>query len=141
VIQTTQRPGIRALFSHPNNLKGYLMISITLNYSTIQEAQVALAKLNAAESKDQAVPKSVKTDKPAASSPTATAEPAAAPAAKKYEDTKLPDLIRAAAGKDKAATKALLAKFGAAKGAELKPEQFDAFEAEVTLIASAEDLG
>jgi 3-oxoacyl-ACP reductase-like protein len=116
------------------------MISITLQYATVQEAQVALAKLNGAENKDKPAPKSATTDKPAASSPTASAPaPApAAPAAKKYEDTKLPDLIRAAAAKDKPAVVALLAKFGVKKGTELKVEQFDEFEAAVKPIAEGE---
>ena len=119
------------------------MISITLQYASVQEAQVALAKLSGAESKDKASPKSATTDKPAPSSPTASAPaPApAAPAVKEYEKTKLPDLIRAAAAKDKAATVATLAKFGVKKGTELKPEQFDDFEVAIKPLAEAEDLG
>ncbi len=69
-----------------------------------------------------------------APTPAPTAAPTAAPAAATsgpvpYEKSGLPELIQKAAGKDRAGAVALLAKFGAKRGQELKSEQFEDFRA------------
>lgn len=81
---------------------------------------------------------------PAASPPTAAAAPTAAPASDPaemtYEKSGLAQKISQAAAKDKPATVALLAKFGVAKGPMLKPDQFEAFGAEVDALLAGESL-
>ncbi len=70
----------------------------------------------------------------AAPTPAPTAAPTAAPATSDpvpYEKSGLPELIQKAAGKDRAGAVALLAKFGAKRGQELKSEQFEDFRAAV----------
>ena len=75
------------------------------------------------------------TAKPAATEPTAAATPAAAPAVP-YEKSGIPEKIAAAVGGGKRAEViALLTKFGAKKGGELKAEQFAAFTAEIDALA------
>jgi len=72
---------------------------------------------------------------PAASAPTAAFVLTAAPAVL-YEKSGLPEKIAAAVGGGKRAEiVALLAKFGAKKGGELKPDQFQAFGAELDALA------
>ena len=72
---------------------------------------------------------------PTASAPSAAPAPTAAPAVP-YVKSGLPEKIAAAVGGGKRAEiVALLAKFGAKKGGELKPDQFQAFGAELDALA------
>lgn len=122
-------------------------VKITLEFSSVQEAQNALAKLGA-NTKDAPAPaagKPATTGKLADSSPTASAPvPApAAPAAPKYEESGIPELIKDRAAKNKVAVVALLAEFGAKKGTELKSEQYADFKAKIEKIEvpAEADLG
>lgn len=125
-----------------------MKVSVTLEFDSATEAQAALAKLGAS-TKDAPSPapekSAPKADKPAASSPT-VAGPAPAPVApvKKYDDTGIAALIKTKAGdaKVKPLVVELLKKFGVEKGPQLKPDQFDAFTAELeALKAPEEELG
>ena len=128
------------------------MIQVTLTFGTYAEAAEFFAKHSGVvvhstkpESPkiDKADPKPTPAPTPAATAaptpaptPAPTAAPTAAPAQASgpvpYEKSGLPELIQKAAGKDRAGAVALLAKFGAKRGQELKPEQFEDFRAAAT---------
>lgn len=136
------------------------MYQLTVNFPTLAELQAFLqgngGKAAVETTKD---PKPVKgTKEAAASAPAApaagtstAATPAAAsetkaepkadpaPAPVPYEKSGLPEKIAAAAKKDRAGIIALLEKFGAKKGAELKPEQFVEFGVAVDKLLAAEE--
>lgn len=136
------------------------MYQLTVNFSTLAELQAFLAGNAGKGAEIVKEPKASKgTEKGVVSAPAApaagtssaaapaaasapetkpAAEPAAAPAVT-YEKSGLPEKIAAAAKKDRAATVALLKEFGAAKGAELKPEQFAAFGEKVDALLKAEE--
>ena len=132
-----------------------MTIEIKFTFPAIEDALAFLAKNTTVT---EAPPKSEKTSAkkfeasappppaatPAASPPTAAAAQTAAPASAEpvtYEKSGLAQKISQAAAKDKPATVALLAKFGVAKGPMLKPEQFEAFGAEIdALLAGGGDL-
>jgi len=132
-----------------------MSVQVILTFDSVQAAQVALSKLSGTVTEAQpekSAGKSVKTDKAAASPPTAsapapaTAAPAPAPAsAKKYEDTEIPALIDKGAKTKRPEVAALLKKFGAVteegkpKGVLLKPEQYEQFEAEIKALIADED--
>lgn len=80
---------------------------------------------------------------PAAAAPATPPTASPAPAEAKpvaYADSGLPALIKEAVGRDREGVIALLKKYGAAKGDQLKPEQFDAFKAEIVKVGVSEDL-
>lgn len=90
--------------------------------------------------KDAAAPA---TEPSPAASPSPEPSPAPAPAEAKaptYAESGLPDLIKAAVGRDRDGVVALLKKYGAAKGDQLKPDQFDAFKAEIVKVGVSDDL-
>ncbi len=125
------------------------MIQVTLTFGTYAEVAEFFAK-HSTGFVERTKPESPKVDKAdpkptpaptpaatAASTPNPTPAPTAAPAAATsgpvpYEKSGLPELIQKAAGKDRAGAVALLAKFGAKRGQELKPEQFEDFRAAAT---------
>lgn len=136
------------------------MYQLTVNFSTLAELQAFLAGNAGKGAETVKEPKPPKaTEKAAASAPAApaaatssaaapaaasasetkpAAEPAPAPAVS-YEKSGLPEKIAAAAKKDRAGIIALLEKFGAKKGAELKSEQFAEFGAAVDKLLAAEE--
>ncbi len=74
--------------------------------------------------------------------PSASPAPAPGPAAKTYPESGIPELIQALQKADKGNVpklKAILSKYGATKGGELKPEDFDAVKADFeALLPQAE---
>jgi hypothetical protein len=96
--------------------------------------------------------KSASKDKPAetqssaspAPAASATQPPASTPQPVKYEDSGVGELIQKMVQKDRAAAVALLNKFGAKRGTELRPEDWDAFKVEANKqlepAAAADDL-
>lgn len=93
-----------------------------------------------------ATPATSQAQKPAPSpKPAAAPAPAPTPAAEPqvtYPTSGIPELIQTAQKAGKVPEiKALLAKFGVAKGPELKADQLAAFKAEMEALAGQEDLG
>lgn len=127
------------------------MTQVTLTYTFASEQEALDFLAGRSPQKDKApapkpAPKAETAGSPpsAASTPSpAPAAPAAAPAEPKpvaYADSGLPALIKDAVGRDRQGVIDLLKKFGAAKGDQLKPEQFDAFKAEIVKVGVG-DLG
>lgn len=125
------------------------MIQVTLTFGSYAEAAEFFLKntpsgITAAKPESPKIdPKPTPAPTPAATAaptpaptPAPTAAPTAAPAQASgpvpYEKSGLPEIIQKAAGKDRAGAVALLAKFGAKRGQELKPEQFEDFRAAAT---------
>lgn len=125
-------------------------VTLSLTFASEQEALDFLAGRNP-EKGDKPAGKSAQKAEAAASSPSAdkkepakTAAPAKDPAADPkpvaYADSGLPALIKEAVGRDREGVIALLKKYGAAKGDQLKPDQFDAFKAEIVKVGVDGDL-
>ena len=128
-------------------------VTLTYTFASEQEALDFLAGRNP-EKGDKPAGKSAPKAEAAASSPSAdkkepaktaapAKDPAPAPAEGKpvaYADSGLPALIKEAVGRDREGVVALLKKFGAAKGDQLKPEQFEAFRAEIVTVGAGGDL-
>jgi hypothetical protein len=128
-----------------------MQVELKVNFSSMDEAIAFMqgrAATTAETAKDAATPpKAVKADKPAATPPTAPAaaapapkeikEPPALAAATSYEKSGIPEKIASAvspANGKRAEVIALLAKFGAKKGGELKPADFPAFIEEINAL-------
>jgi len=122
-----------------------MQVELKVSFSNIDEAiafMAARATAEKAEPQQQGKAEAPKSPKPAATQPTAPAaaaqEPkAATPAATPvmtYEKSGIPEKIAAAvspAGGKRAEVIALLGKFGAKKGGEIKPADFAAFSVEI----------
>jgi len=123
-------------------------VTVTLTFASAAAAAAFLATADGAPAAATAeTPKDKPADKPKADKPAdkpAAEKPKDTPAVdpnKAYLDSGIPERIQKLVAKDRAAAKALLAKFGAAKGAELKAADHDKFKAEIdALLAPAEDL-
>jgi hypothetical protein len=125
-----------------------MSLEIKFSFSTIEAAMAFLAMTGQEPAKAEVqAPKPVKTEKPAAPTapvatpPTAEAAPAVAPATPvSYEKSGIPEKIAAAVsptGGKRAEVIALLAKFGAKKGGELKPADFAKFSQEIDALMMA----
>ncbi len=134
------------------------MITVSLQFPTIEEAMLALANIRNPEAapkpeatkvaKDTPKPgKSVTTDKPADGKPDAKATPdiapektAPAPSASATVDAYEPvgALIKKLAATHRAQVLATLGEFGAANGKELKPAQYADFIEKLTAATSGE---
>ena len=129
-----------------------MQVELKVNFSSMDEAIAFMqgrAATTAETAKDPAtLPKAVKTDKPAATPPTAAAaaaqdpkaEKTAAPVLPTYEKSGIPEKIAAAvspAGGKRAEVIALLAKYGAKKGGEIKPADFAAFSNDIDALMLA----
>lgn len=130
------------------------MINVTLEFATVEEAITALAALRIANKdapkpeKAAAAPKpeSAKSEKAAAPAPapapTASAPPAAAPAPQPSASTSqvgyavIADKIGAKAKTHRAEVVALLKKFGANNGKELKEADYAKFDEEIDKIGA-----
>jgi ABC-type transporter MlaC component len=110
-------------------------VTLTLTFATAALAAAALSKLDsevaATPSADKAEGKTVKKDAEKAADKPKDTPPAVDPN-KAYLDSGIPELIQKLVAKDRAAAKALLTKYGASKGAELKAADHDKFKAEIT---------
>ena len=121
-----------------------MSVSVTLQFPSLEDAILSLAKLRGSDAKVEVAPKApvdpgkpAKTEKPAATPPSAAktdapatppaASSAPAPASDDVYKTKISPVIAAGANKDKPATVAVLGQFGAKTGKDLKPEQYDEF--------------
>lgn len=141
-----------AFADHAEKFFGADLTTPALGGATVKEPAAASGK--SADKKDSKA-------KPAETPPTASPAPAAPatpateskpqPAAEpekakpvEYKDTGIGELIQQMVqSKGKEPVVALLGKYGAKKGGELKPEQFDAFKAEIEGIlnpAAGDDL-
>ena len=90
--------------------------------------------------KDAAAPA---TEPSPVASPSPEPSPAPAPAEAKaptYAESGPPHPTQAAARRAREGLAALLKKYGAAKGDQLKPDQFDAFKAEIVKVGVSDDL-
>lgn len=132
-------------------------VTLTYTFASEQEALDFLAGRNPEKGDKPAGKSAQKAEKPAASSPSAAPSPAPAAAASAtppaaspapaeakpvaYADSGLPALIKEAVGRDREGVVALLKRYGAAKGDQLKPEQFDAFKAEIVTVGVKKDEG
>lgn len=126
-----------------------MTVKIELTFASIDEATAFLAgKTSAPAATPAASPKpkaetTAKKEPAAAEKPAADTNPSAdtAPTAVPYEKSGLPEKIAACVKSDRAGVVALLKEFGAAKGSELKPEQFAAFGEKIdALLAAAASL-
>ena len=127
-----------------------MTVKIELTFASIDEATAFLAgKTSAPAATPAASPKpkaeTTAKERPAAPAPApaAATEPSAAtaPTAVPYEKSGLPEKIAACVKSDRAGVVALLKEFGAAKGSELKPDQFAAFGEKIdALLAAAASL-
>jgi hypothetical protein len=122
-----------------------MQVELKVSFSNMDEAiafMAARATPEKAEPQKAANAEAPKSTKPAATQPTAPAGAAqeakttapAAPALPTYEKSGIPEKIAAAvspAGGKRAAVIALLGKFGAKKGGEIKPADFAAFSLEI----------
>lgn len=126
-----------------------MTIKIELTFANIDEATAFLAgKASVPATAPAASPKpkaetTAKKEPAAAATPAADTKPSAdtAPTAVPYEKSGLPEKIAACVKSDRAGVVALLKEFGAAKGSELKPEQFAAFGEKIdALLAAAASL-
>lgn len=111
-------------------------------------ATTAPSSPTAAEAGAAAPAQSTSTPAPQPATAPAAAANSAPPPAKKYEDTGIPAKIQKAATTKRAELVALLTSSGAVgpdgkpNGKYLKPEQFEAFEADLDkLLAPVDDLG
>lgn len=128
-----------------------MSVKVTLEYATIDEAITAMAKLRGADSKPEAAKadaapkpaagaKDKKAEAAAAPAPTASAPKADAPATPPSASTSqvgygiVADKIAMGAKTHRAEVVALLGKFGAKNGKELKAEQYADFVAEIDEI-------
>ena len=126
-----------------------MTVKIELTFASIDEATAVLAgKTSAPAATPAASPKpkaetTAKKEPAAAATPAADTKPSAdtAPTAVPYEKSGLPEKIAACVKSDRAGVVALLKEFGAAKGSELKPDQFAAFGEKIdALLAAAASL-
>ena len=126
-----------------------MTVKIELTFANIDEATAFLAGKASTPAAAPAVSPKPKAEKTAEKEPAAAEKPAAdtkpsadtAPTAVPYEKTGLPEKIAACVKSDRAGVVALLKEFGAAKGSELKPEQFAAFGEKIdALLAAAASL-
>lgn len=126
-----------------------MTVKIELTFANIDEATAFLSgKVGAPATAPAASPKpkaetTAKKEPAAAATPAADTKPSAdtAPTAVPYEKSGLPEKIAACVKSDRAGVVALLKEFGAAKGSELKPEQFAAFGEKIdALLAAAASL-
>jgi hypothetical protein len=135
-----------------------MSVQVTLTFATLEIAITALAALRSTDAKVEVAPNAAapasaptpeKTKKAAASSPSAAPAPTAAPATPPAASPAPADaykpvgdaIAKKVADGHKPAAVALLAKFGAKSGKELKPEQYDTFMAELAAIgAPADDI-
>ena len=126
-----------------------MTVKIELTFASIDEATAFLAgKTSAPAATPAASPKpkaetTAKKEPAAAATPAADTKPSAdtAQTAVPYEKSGLPEKIAACVKSDRAGVVALLKEFGAAKGSELKPEQFAAFGEKIdALLAAAASL-
>lgn len=139
-----------------------MQVTVTLTFGSEAEAAAYLggSKPTAADAPTPGKPgRPAKADKPADTPPSASpaaaapapapTEPAASPTpaaaaasdAVPYEKSGIPELVQKGAAKDRPGVIALLAKFGAKKGPELKAADYAAFKAEIEkLLAPADDL-
>ncbi len=134
-----------------------MSVTVTLTYANLDEAITALAKIRV-DTKEAAAPKPAgakpkaeaapaptaeakKADAPA-TPPAASSPPAAAAASVSYDV--IGPKITAGAKTHRAEVVALLAKFGAKSGKELKPEDYAKFDGEIDALlkpAEEETLG
>ena len=127
-----------------------MTVKIELTFANIDEAAAFLAGKTSASAATPAAspkPKAETTAKKETTAPAATpaadTKPSAdtAPTVVPYEKSGLPEKIAACVKSDRAGVVALLKEFGAAKGSELKPEQFAAFGEKIdALLAAAASL-
>ena len=129
-----------------------MTVKIELTFANIDEATAFLAGKGSPKTdtpsatKPDPKPKAETTakEKPAAAEkPAADSKPSAdtAQTAVPYEKSGLPEKIAACVKSDRAGVVALLKEFGAAKGSELKPDQFAAFGEKIdALLAAAASL-
>lgn len=127
-----------------------MTVKIELTFASIDEATAFLAgKVGAPAAAPAATPKpkaeTTAKERPAAPAPAPAADskPSAdtAQTAVPYEKSGLPEKIAACVKSDRAGVVALLKEFGAAKGSELKPDQFAAFGEKIdALLAAAASL-
>lgn len=126
-----------------------MTVKIELTFASIDEATAFLAGKTSAPAATPAASPKPKAETTAKKEPAAAATPAAdtnpsadtAPTAVPYEKSGLPEKIAACVKSDRAGVVALLKEFGAAKGSELKPEQFAAFGEKIdALLAAAASL-
>ena len=136
-----------------------MSVKITLEFASTEAAITALAAVRSAEGKSDPKPEAAapaptppKKDKAVASSPTAAAAPTAAPAtppaaspapapaaADAYAPVGKAIAAKVAEG-HKVLAVALLAKFGAKSGKDLKPEQYEAFTKELAEVGMESDI-
>lgn len=125
-----------------------MTVKIELTFASIDEATAFLAgktgaKAPAAAPAASPKPKAETTAAAPAPAPAADTKPSAdtAQTVVPYEKSGLPEKIAACVKSDRAGVVALLKEFGAAKGSELKPEQFAAFGEKIdALLAAAASL-
>lgn len=127
-----------------------MTVKIELTFANIDEATAFLAgkastpaAAPAASPKPKAETTAKKETAAPAATPAADTKPSAdtAPTVVPYEKSGLPEKIAACVKSDRAGVVALLKEFGAAKGSELKPEQFAAFGEKIdALLAAAASL-
>jgi len=127
-----------------------MTVKIELTFANIDEATAFLSgKVGAPAAAPAATPKpkaeTTAKERPAAPAPAPAADskPSAdtAQTAAPYEKSGLPEKIAACVKSDRAGVVALLKEFGAAKGSELKPDQFAAFGEKIdALLAAAASL-
>ena len=94
-------------------------------------------KAHAAEVKATAAPTPAPTAAPAAAGPAPDADGLVLDAGTPYEKSGLPALVTKAVAADRAGVIALLAKFGAKRGGEVKPEDWVAFADALKAIVAA----
>ena len=109
-----------------------------MKFASVKEASAALALLggNGASAAPATTSPSAATGSGAASG---KPEKSSTPKAPKYEETELPALIQKLAKTKREGVMAVLKGFGAAKGAELKPEQFADAIAKLKAIDEPDD--
>lgn len=128
-----------------------MSVKITYEFATIDEAITHLAK-NRGDAPKVEVPKpagakaeKVAKSEPAAPAPTASAAPAAAPSTPPSGSTaqvdyaSIAERITKGVATHRAEVVALLAKFGAKNGKELKPEQYADFAAQMDELLKPEE--
>ncbi len=120
-----------------------MSLKVTFEFATADEAITAIARMRGEAKPEAAAPKpdgakaekAAKPEKAAASAPTASAAPAAASATQPSASSTQVDYagvaerITKGVASHRAEVIALLAKFGAKNGKELKPEQYAEFAA------------
>lgn len=128
-----------------------MTVKIELTFASIDEATAFLAGKASPKTDTPAKPdpkpkaETTAKERPAAPAPAPAADtkPSAdtAQTAVPYEKSGLPEKIAACVKSDRAGVVALLKEFGAAKGSELKPDQFAAFGEKIdALLAAAASL-